>query len=214
MLEKLDFNDFFIYKKTNGKREIAVSLITPIQAIHVRPTDSIFNTYILEYHMDLFAEILKEIYRIGQYLDVKKPTYLDEIQKKVEEKIINGERNFINARYIVNETCQRALLEIPFYINQYQYFQLSILNKKLQDLKIDITVYITTYNPIILSCHDNEKDVYYDNNRKENISIDLSLALEYLKKNNRIIDYKLPFPEENILNLKEKTYKKKITIAK
>lgn len=125
-----------------------------------------------EGHSYLFYELIKLLFKY--YIDC-------------------GEYNFINIRYVKNNL---AVVVIPAFITYFQLEELNKINRILKNANLEINSYVNSFNPI--TKRKDMKDCYFDFS-KGNGNNSLDLAIEFLIKNNRVLEYKLDFEGEKYL---------------
>lgn len=201
MLKKLDLDKFYTEenkKIDKGNGLGGVGLLTPNQFINVFNYEKRDNegNYILGLgsHVGTYMTLLNEIYSLNisnnqkNYPDIYKLTTL----------IPNGEKNFVHIQYVVS-AIDFVTINLPMYITEYQYNKLEEFNEILKGYDIVLEAIILNYNPIKGEyVNINQDNPYFS---QENALID---ALKYMKENNRVINYELPFGEEKKLNLNSK----------
>ena len=200
MLKKLDLEELF--EEENGKIDDGqgiggVGLITPNQFIKV------FNYKKKDYygneieglgsHIGTVMMILKEIYDLN--VPDNKNGFPD--MSQVNKNIINGEKNFIYIYYISQSRGNHIVVQSPKYITPYEYDKIIEFYEEVKDFDIPVEVLVSNYNPINRTEIGEEKYFTLDNS--------ISEYLNYMKNNNRVVDYKLPFKEEKKFNNNQKT---------
>lgn len=194
MYDMLIIEDFFSDEKQKSLaedyREIALSLITPNQAIHAEPTP--YNP-LCRYHLDLALQIISDIYKI------EKPTITGDRQlyyifllSEIAKYIKNDERNFIISRYILSRSLRYVVVELPYYITPKEFQEIQELEKLYKDLKITTSAIIHNYDPTS-SCNLYFKQKNFDD---DTTNSGLSKALNYLEENKCITEYQLNAPKE------------------
>lgn len=201
MLKELDFENFFKKEQPhldeNGLGGVGV--ISPTQSIQViNVAGKNKNKEVMDglgLHYTTLLYILKDMFNI-EYND-KIIAYDVELYRKICEKIPYAENNLITFRYTVNKLSDEddvvypfAGISIPKYINPYQLEELERINDILKKLYVNTQVEITEYNPINSLKEKGEKQ-YFDDEENE-----LEKAIEYLKNNNRVVEYNLPIEEQ------------------
>lgn len=208
MFKGVDFEEFFSRASeylSSDEEIIAGSVITPVQTVHARLTSEgkRLNESEDKYevlHDDIFYYVLGEIFGIGRDIDTRDQAGRDEKKMAIGVVIDNREENFVTARYVISKILFCAIIEAPAFITNYQMNELIKLNERLKAFGFDIGVTISNYNPVIVKKdHSMDYKVFEDN---QNISLDL--AIDFLSKNGRIVDYDLPFGEEHVLEVKGK----------
>lgn len=205
MFEKIDFDEFFskTQEYLDSKEEVlAATVITPVQTVHARlvkksETYSKSDKEII--HKDIFYDVLGKIFDVGCEIDVGNPDGREKKRRELGIAIKNVENNFVMVRYAISEIHFFAIVEMPAFITTYQYNELVKLNEKFKKLGLDIGVIISDYNPVIV---EKDKNMSYSIFEEET-DTSLDLALDFLERNNRVVDYDLSFGEENVLEYQE-----------
>ena len=211
MFKEINFKEFYTEENTKiGDGLGGVGIITPnqsIQVINLPDTDSFTGETVdgLGIHQETELTIFNEMFNLGRE---KIRGYDFKTLKAFEEKVKNGEDNFIIIRYVAkmdyenDEPIYIASISIPMYITEFQYNKLEEIERKLRNLNVETETEITNYNPFTLEKEENVKKVdFYESNNPNN---QLKEALKYLKDNNRVEDYMLPFYENYIEVKKDK----------
>ena len=189
---------------------IACSLITPSQCVFAyltQPEKRLSNDNYEVGHADIFNYMLGEMYDIGTDIDMSTKKGREEKDAIIYDLVSGKEDNFISARFIANTIFQiTILIFIPYYITPEEYMYLVALNEKLKNRGINISVSVSNYDPI--DCYDKKEELMYF--EEEGSRINLSLALDFLRKSGRIVDYDLSFGEERIIKSPSVTEEKVI----
>ncbi len=206
MLKELDFENFFKKEQAylDEKELGGVGVISPTQSVQViNVAGKNKNKELIDglgLHFTTLLHILKDMFNI-EYND-KIIGYDVVLYRKICEKIPNAEHNLITIRYIINKPSIEdatvysfAGISIPKYINPYQLEELETINDILKNLNVYTEVEMTEYNPINFSKEDTHR-VFFENEENE-----LDKAIDFLKNNNRVIEYNLPV-EEHIVKVK------------
>lgn len=147
------------------------------------------------------------MYDIGTDIDMSTKKGREEKDAIIYDLVSGKEDNFISARFIANTIFQiTILIFIPYYITPEEYVYLVALNEKLKNRGINISVSVSNYDPI--DCYDKKEELMYF--EEEGSRINLSLALDFLRKSGRIVDYDLSFGEERIIKSPSVTEEKVI----
>lgn len=201
MLEKLDFDEFFLEEYSKVDRGFGIGgagIITNKQMINVfnviDETKSDLNGWAQGSHLVTFNEILKRVY--GDEIDDADLNYLL--------------MNLIHIRYINWTSIFDKYIEIniPSYVSKSQYKNLLKLNKIIDklSLKYNISVNVKIDKVLISSLAGKmNEQAFFDKRNKNN----LFEALVYLKKNNKIDDDKVeisPYVEKKFV------YEKRIKV--
>ena len=110
----------------------------------------------------------------------------------------NGKKNFVFMDFVVQNALDFVTVNIPKYITPYQYEELEKLSEELKKYDITKEVVIYHYDPLKVEYESSSADDKYYSEENS-----ISLALQYMKDNNRVIDYELPFGEEKIIGQKK-----------
>lgn len=200
MLKELDFEEF--YKDENaeiGDGLGGVGIITPsqcVQVINFPDFDKYTNQMVdgLGYHFNTEMEIYDELFD----LKLEKDKGFDLVNRNIfETKIKNGEKNFIVIRYVItydyefDKVIKNAIIIIPMYITPFQLKKLEEIDKTLKKYNSGSQVTITNYDPFNLEDDKSVESVDFEDENNN-----LKHAIEYLKENDRVEDYILPFYEQ------------------
>ena len=201
MLEKLDFDEFFLEEYSKVDRGFGIGgagIITNKQMINVfNVSDELkkdLNGWAQGAHLVTFNEILKRVY--GDEIDDADLNYL--LMNLIHIHYINWSSIF--DKYIE--------INIPAYVSKSQYKNLLKLNKIIDklSLKYNISVNVKIDKVLISSLAGKmNEQVFFDKRNKNN----LFEALVYLKKNNKIDDDKVevsPYVEKKFV------YEKRIKV--
>lgn len=195
MLKKLNLDEFYTEenkKIDNGAGIGAVGLLTTHQFINVYNYED-SGIIGLGSHAGTYIKLLNEIYGLG--IPDGKKGYPD--LSEVDDRIPHCEKNFVNIQYVVQSAIDFVTVNIPYYITPFQYEELLNFNEIIKNYDVVLETIILHFDPIKGSYIDGVENVYYST---ETSIID---ALNYMKENNRVFNYELPFGEEKIIEQKK-----------
>lgn len=196
MYNRLNFDNFFNDERqsvlTDLEREIALSLITPKQAIHAEPID---NNPLVCYHLDLSLQIISDIYKIEKPKCSDRKLYYFCLLSEINKVIKGDEKNFVIARYILSRTQRSAVLEFPYYITPSEYNAVKYLESVYKEFDVSTSAIVHNYDPIN-NCDLIGQPKTFGN---DNYHTGLQKALEYFENSKCIIDYEINPVKEYIL---------------
>lgn len=194
--------------KQSDESMIACSLITTCQCVHAylsKPEMRYGDGKYKIYHDDILNYMLGEMYDIGTDIDLSTKDGREDKEALISSIIPDREDNFISVRFDASSILFMVTVYIPYFVSSREFEFLVSYNEKLKSKGFDIYVEMSSFNPITGERIE-DSEMYFDqgNSRQH-----LDMAIDFMRKNERIVDYDLPFDGErtiqNSLQSEEKT---------
>lgn len=216
MFEFIDSNTL-LAECNSFKKEgelLVVGVVTPVQTLFLKSNViSFFNKEIMDYnihHRDLIIYLIAAIYGIKEITAVKEFERLKNFDQSLEILVPNLEKNFILMRFVLEKNKTTCLVDIPSFITTRQIEELASINDQLKGIDAIIEASISGYNPYTQKTEE-DMQIFFDEEESVN---QIDQAIEYLKGENRVVDYDLPLPRETIIESvrsKDSQLKSKLT---
>lgn len=191
MFRDIDLEEFLRSDRSEitDKFLVGITLLTPYERADLAGVEELVDE--TGGHNYLFSEAIKRIFAIETDLDPEDPEYAEKLDQIVRSVVRNKEENFVNIRYMINKAFFLGIVSIPKYINTYQYENLVKLNELYNRIGMNVCVNATRYDPFTMKADPESKDKYFGEDATSTVA--LTEALEYMAKNDRIVDIDISF---------------------
>lgn len=182
--ESCEFKELWPLLKRKAKvygEAIAVSIIIPRDKIHALH----HNDYI-EFHQDIMLLALKKLYNIGTPDDIVDNKLLEDL-----EKIFKDGDDFLLCSYVKRRGLE-VFINMPAFITRYELDELSKLNEFYKELSPTIYIKVSCYDPRIKDFNTKLEEFTLQDQKIRLKPIERTI--DFLIKNNRIVDYDVAFP--------------------